>query len=497
MAPNLCRGMRQGAWICLVAVPVGLLDLSAYGQSGLSLYGNTGRASATTFVTDYQAIGINPANLGWEWRFKGKHLAFGLAEGSYAVYSDALGRDDIRQRMFNTDFRFTEEERDQAVAAFTDAGAAINVDVMALGLCWQQEQIGGLAFQARDRLQVSAQMGSRMADLVFKGSSADVFDLLVLATGDTVANYAGMSPDSLALVVLGIATEPQILGQVLDGTEAGFLWYREFNFSYGRWLVRNDDLEIDAGIGLKYLLGIGVIDVRAEGGGLSGFSSLSPDFQIDYQTGEFLPGARFSFGDLAFPRTVGKGFGVDLGLAARIKGTWKLGLAVTDLGSIRWSGDAYTASNGSLVEMASTGLENYDLIDGLDDFLISGGLLEWEESAERSLPLASTARIGLGKLLGERVELGTDLLLPLNQATGGLESPAWGLGADLRPFRWLQFSTGCMAGAGQPLKVPLGLTFIAGNGTYEAGVASRDVITYFTRSNPTVSMSMGFLRFRF
>jgi hypothetical protein len=489
--------MRQQAFIHVITVLVGLFDHPAFGQSGLSLFGNTGRASATTFVMDYQAIGINPANLGWEWRFKDKHLALGLAEGSYGVYSDALSRDDIRQRMFNSDFRFTDEERDQAVANFTDAGATINVDVMALGACWSNERIGGFAFQARDRLQVSARMGSRMADLVFKGSSADVFDLLVLATGDTVSNYAGMSPDSLALVVLGIATEPQILGQVLDGTEAGFLWYREFNFSYGRWLVRNDDLEIDAGIGLKYLLGIGVIDMRAEGGGLSGFSSLSPDFQIDYQTGSFLPGARFSFGDLAFPRSVGKGFGVDLGLAARINGTWKLGLSVTDLGSIRWSGDAYEASNGSLVEMAATGLENYDLINGLDDFLINGGLLEWEEAAERSLPLASTARIGLGKLVGDRVELGTDLLLPLNQAVGSLESPAWGLGADLRPFHWLQFSTGMMAGGGQSVKVPLGLTFIVGNGTYEAGFASRDILTYFTKSNPTVSLSMGFLRFRF
>lgn len=455
-----------------------------------------GRAAATTFVTDYQAIGINPANLGWKWPHEGKHVAFGLLEGTYAVHSDALTRNDFRDRVQNTDFRFTEAEREEAARTFANAGAMAMADLMWAGFCYANGQVGGLALQVRDRVQVSAKFGPRMAQLLFEGRRSDYFDLLVLATGDTVANYANMSPDSLALVVLGVATEPQLLGRVIGGTDIGLTWYREMNFSYGRHLVRNDDLEVGLGIGLKYLQGIGIMDVRAEHGRLNGFSSLSPDFQIDYQRAEWMPGATLTGGMAAFPKTVGRGFGIDVGLAMLIKRSWKFGAALTDLGSIRWTGNLYRATDGSLVDLAMSGLENLDIISGLEDFVTKSGVLQWESTQERVIPLASTARIGIGKLLGERAELGLDVILPLNDAAGNLRSPVAGTGVDIRPFPWFQLSTGAVAGGGMPVKLPVGITFIAGNGTWEAGFASRDVITFFTRRNPTLSLSMGFLRFR-
>ena len=40
-----------------------------------SSFTSTGRGGATTFATDYQAVGINPANLGWEYKFDGKKVA--------------------------------------------------------------------------------------------------------------------------------------------------------------------------------------------------------------------------------------------------------------------------------------------------------------------------------------------------------------------------------------------------------------------------------------
>jgi len=481
----------------------GLLSLATFqgltvkAQTELSVFSSTGRAAATTFVTDYQAIGINPANLGWKWRFEGKHLALGLLEGTYSVHSDALTRDDMRERVLNTDFRFTQAEKEEAGRIFANAGAKANADLMALGLCYANEKVGGIAFQVRDRAQVLTHMGPRMAELVFEGYRSNYFDLLVLATGDTVANYADMSPDSLAMVVLGVATQPQLLGRVLNGSNVGMTWYREFNFSYGRHLVRNDRFELHAGIGLKYLLGIGIVDIRAERDDVNGFSSPSSDFQIDYQQGDRMPGARLTGGKLAFPKAVGNGFGLDLGLSALIAGSWKIGAAVTNLGAINWTGNVYTANDGNLVELATAGLENYNFINGIEDFATNSGLLEWERGQRRRVPLASVARAGFGKVFGDRGEIGADVILPLNDEAGSLESPVMGVGGDVRPFRWIQFSAGLMTGGGQPMKLPAGITFIAGNGTYEAGFASRDVITFFTQRNPTVSLSMGFLRFRF
>lgn len=469
----------------------------ARAQLGFNSYGSGARAAPTTFVTDYQAIGINPANLGLKWRHENKHVAFGLLEGTYAVHSDALTRSDIRKRVINADFRFTEAEKEEAGRTFANVGTMANADLMSVGLCYANEKVGGFAFQIRDRIQVSAKLGPRMSQIMFEGYRADYFDLLVLATGDTVANYANMSLDSLAMVILGVATEPQMLGKVVSGTDIGLSWYREMNFSYGRHVVRNDNFELDLGIGVKYLQGIGIVDIRADQGRLNGFSSLSDDFQIDYQNAEFVPSARLTGGMVALPKSVGSGLGVDVGMTMLIAGSWKVGAALTDLGSIRWKGNVYSTRDASLLELATSGLENLDIISGLEDFVTNSGVLQWEHTQERKVPLVSTARIGLGKLLGKYAELGADVIIPLNDATGSVSSAVFGAGADVRPVPWFQLSAGIVAGGGLPVKVPAGFTFIVGKGTWEAGFASRDLITFFTQSNPTLSLSMGFLRFRF
>lgn len=466
-------------------------------QTELSAFSSAGRAAAITFVTDYQSVGINPANLGWRTRYKGKHLTLGLAESSVSLHSDALSRDDMRKRLLNSDFRFTPEQKDEAARLFANSGARARVDLMAMGIALSTEQAGGFAFQMRDRISTDARFSPRTADLFFRGFGSNYFDLLVLATGDTITNYEGMSPDSLAMVILGVATQPQAIGRLTNGSHVRSMWYREYAFSYGRHLLRSDDLELHAGIGMKYLSGIGIIDITGSGDHLAGFHALSDDFDIDYQAARRRSDARITAGKLLFPRAVGSGFGIDLGLSTLIQRTWKIGASVVDIGSITWTGNAYTANNGSLVELASAGLENYDLINGFEDLALHSGLFDWRVSSSRKVALPTQMRLGAGRLFGEKLELGADLVVPLNEAPGNLEQPLFALGGDIRPARWVQFSTGLQVGGGTTTKVPVGITFIAGNGTWEAGVASRDVITYFTDNDPTISLALGFLRFRF
>ncbi|HRO38321.1 MAG TPA: DUF5723 family protein [Flavobacteriales bacterium] len=468
-----------------------------HGQADMSVFTTTGRAASTTFVTDYQAVGINPANLGWQWRNEGKHVAIGFAEGSYSVNSNALTRDDIRHRMLNTDFRFTEEQKVEAGRQFADAGVLGNVDLMLFGAAVTSEQAGGFAFQVRDRMQVSSRFGPLTAELAFLGFRSDYFNLLVLVTGDTIPNYENLSPDSIALIALGIASQPQLLSKVLDGSHLQASWYREFSFSYGRHLVRNDDLEIDAGIGLKYLLGIGVVDISAADGKASGFTAITSSLGFDVESGERRADAPSIGRSILSPTPAGNGFGVDLGLSVILDKKWKIGASVCNIGSINWNGDVYTAGDGSLIDLATNGLENYDLINGLEDFVTNSGALHWESGLRTRRALPSTARFGMGWVAGKHLELGGEVVAPLNQEPGNLQSTAFGLGMDLRPFNWLVLGTGISTGGGYGFKVPVGITFSIGNGTWEAGVASRDVVTFFTQRNPTLSLSMGFLRFRF
>ena len=70
-----------------------------------------------------------------------------------------------------------------------------------------------------------------------------------------------------------------------------------------------------------------------------------------------------------------------------------------------------------------------------------------------------------------------------------------GLGLDFKPLGWLRLSTGVTGGAGYGTSLPLGLTLVTP--VWEAGFSSRDVLGYFSESNPYYSVAFGFLRFKF
>lgn len=480
----------------LVPFVAACCSCAALGQTEMSAFTTTGRAAATTFVTDYQSLGINPSNLAWKSRYDEKHIAFGLLEGSYSVYSEALTRDDLRNRVINVDTKFTEAEKQEAARAFADAGATFNADVMLVGVSFMNDKLGGFGFQVRDHAQWTSKFGPTMSELLFEGYRSDYFDLLVLVTGDTVTNYANMPPDSLALIAQGLASDPQLLGSVLNGSNISFTWYREFNLSYGRRLSHSDNVDFFGGVGVKYLLGIGIIDMRAENNQFEGFSSLSPYFDINYGDAALSNPSRVTAGNTLLPEAVGKGFGLDIGFSAVIKETWKVGASVTNIGSITWEGNVYTATNGSLMELASNGLDNYNFFSGIDDFVTNGGLLEWKGATERKVTLPTNTRFGASRVIGKVAEVGIDAVFPLNDEPGSFKNPVIGLGGDVRPIPWLQLSAGFVTGGNYDSKIPVGLTFIIAGGSWEAGIASRDAITFFTDQNPTVSLSIGLLRFR-
>jgi len=72
-----------------------LISTLALGQGEGSVFSSTGRGVSTTFATDYQSLGINPANLGWSKEFKGKTIAFGLGETGFSASSKLFNNESI------------------------------------------------------------------------------------------------------------------------------------------------------------------------------------------------------------------------------------------------------------------------------------------------------------------------------------------------------------------------------------------------------------------
>lgn len=493
---------------------ISFLSMTAFGQIESSSFTSTGRGGATTFVTDYQALGINPANLGWASKFEDKKFTMGFNEITYSIHSGALSKQELRDE-FTTMIRnkstksFTIDEKRQAAVDFANTGFALNLDYGSFGFGFAGKRFGGIAFRINDNIGMYSRFNEATSDIMFMGKGADYFDSLVFidsVTLDTVsvANYENMDPDSISLAVSGYSSLPKQISELFaqgQGTEISFSWIREYNLSYGRKIIEKDSLiAIFAGVGVKYLQGNGMIDIHTEDGELIAFSSLSPSFGFDYGSAaalnpSSLPSEPFSI----LPKPVGNGFGVDLGVNVLLFNKLKVGLSAVNIGSMTWTGNVYTVKDTLIVNTESTGMESYNVASEIGNIIGTEGVLEWNGEEERTVALPTTVRFGASYEFGKIAELGFDAILPTNDVPGpgSYENAIIGFGGHIKPIPWLRISAGFLTGGNYDYSVPVGITIITKKGSYEAGIASRDAVTFFTQNGPTLSLSTGFMRFRF
>ena len=482
----------------------------AVAQTELSSFTATGKGGATSFVTDYQAVGINPANLGWTWRFEEKKFAFGLGDNTFSIHSQALTKQNLRNEFWgatkglinpankDTTNTFTYDEKMQAAKDFADAGFAINSDIGLFGFAFTHEKIGGIGFRINLHNQFYSRLGKTASEIVFLGRTAPYFDSLLIFDGvDTtmVANDPGAyDPDQ---VVKGISGLPKMFSQILDGSLITLNSYVDYNLSYGRKVFEVDSVvALYAGIGLKFVQGMGYLEIESKDGVLSAFSALTPAFPIDYgSAADQNPSAITQNG--IFPKSVGRGFGFDIGVNAILFNRFKVAAAFTNAGTVTWDGNVYTVKDSLLIDTDNPGLENYSIFQALGNFSGDNGLLEWKGLDSRKVSLPSLFRLGGSvDIIPQKLELGFDAIFPMNDAPGQLQRPMLGFGGDVRPLKFLELSAGFMTGGNYDFMIPVGLTLYAPKGGYEFGIASRDALTFFLKNGPTLSWSVGFLRFR-
>ncbi len=492
-----------------------MLPSVAFAQLEGSSFTSTGRGGATTFATDYQCLGINPANLGWDSKFSKKRFALGFNEMTYSIFSEALQKQELRDQIKglikgnSTDFTY--DQKVQAANDFAQAGFAINADFGAFGFAFSDAKFGGIAFRVNDRFQWFSKFGDKASQLLFLGKTASYFDsLMVLSNNGQDTSYYANNAANLATIdrdsiLKGFASIPKKMSEILDGSNISLSWTREWNVSYGRRLFGDSSFAMYMGVGLKYFQGIGMLNIRSVNGELEAFSSLSPAFNIDYNTAAANATNEIKSSKFFPPKSVGQGFGFDFGLNIVIKNKVKIGAALINMGSIKWSGNVYTVKDTLLSASDANGLNNFNVYSQLGDIMGAKGLLTLKGQKDTTIKLPSMCRFGLSFKIGKRVELGFDALLPFNKVPGSYQQGLFGFGGDIMPAKWLKFSLGFVTGGNTTpqtvsaanVQVPIGITLIGGKGSYEMGVASRDAITFFTQNGPTLSLSMGFMRFRF
>lgn len=374
---------------------------------------------------------------------------------------------------------------------------AINADVGVFGFSMQIPKVGGIGLAIRDRVQWYSVFSPKMSDILFAGYNANYFDSLVLNNGNTIAN-SGSIPDSIRdRVVRGKSNIPASLADLIDGSKVDFSWTREYNLSYGTRLIENDQLSLYVGLGVKYIQGYAGMSIEGNASTSNqGFVSLSPVFGVDFGAAAVNNPNKLTGNGI---QATGNGLGVDFGVNLVLDEKIKLGASVTNLGSMTWNYNLYSLQNALVTDVTSGGFDNYNIFLQAQEFTGDDGFFNWQAEAKKTVALPSLARVGGSIVLGDKAEIGADIVMPVNNTLGTLENAIYAVGGDLYALPWIRISAGFSYGGNidKRLNLPLGITFVAGDqGSYEAGIASRDALTYFLKEGPTLSLAMGFLRFR-
>lgn len=226
---------------------------------------------------------------------------------------------------------------------------------------------------------------------------------------------------SMSDYVTGYLRIPEVVLDVNYGTEipdGGFSlnnfafrswWIRTYAISYSRYIYKDKTLyknkpglikNISAGITSKYVMTYAYtnIGIEANVNYSTATQTLSGDYQAHalYSFSEDLDIANtFHQGNADPPpgfmqlKPAGRGFAFDIGAGAELRKGWILGLAVTDLGSIKWSGQATASDFDGYIDIS--GVIEYEDIDSLSQNIT----LERERREEFNTPMPTTLRLGV------------------------------------------------------------------------------------------------------
>lgn len=473
------------------------LAFTAKGQLERAAFTEVGRGAVNAFATDYHALGINPANLAFG-NPHNKKFTVGFGQFALSNYGEGFTRSEMMDAIRNSDEQLSFNEQIDAAQRFADAAVAIDVTTLGLGFAINTAKAGNFAFSVAARATHFSRFNETAASHLWTGFVDPYFDLWVVPGEggmlDTVPNGGANSP-LINDVILGLSSNPQNVSTLYDGTVARSMGFIEYNFGYGRTLFETDDLKIHGGLGLKYLQALFLLDVAVRDQELSrAYLAFTPAFNIDFgeataNNPSGIPGNNLE--------AVGSGFGFDFGLALELGEKFRVSGAITDIGSITFDGNVYSARDTVLFDIETTGVESFDLTSQFDVFTGDQGVFNWEGREEQRFRLPTMLRVGFAYQHSEKFNFGLDLALPFNDEPGSIERLGFAAGIDFMPVRAVRLSSGIAAGDNYGFRVPFGLNFVVDDGSWEFGLATRDLLFFANDDRPNLSVAMGFLRFRF
>lgn len=457
----------------------------------------TGRGASTAFVTDYQALGINPANIAFGNEYN-KKFTFSLMQFSTSIYSEGIAKPEFKDAMFGVDDKISVDDQFNASTDFENTAMSLDLTTTLFGFAVNTEKAGNFAFSINMKANYFSVFNDEGSAHLWRGYVDPYFDQWIVedefGNEQTIANE-GPDSDRIDDVIKGFSTNPKNGSELYNGTVLRTMSYMEYNVGYGRHVYENEDMSVYAGVGVKYLQGLYVMNLTIEDNEVKeAYTASTPSLGIDYGSGALtnpstVEGSGF--------QPVGTGFGFDLGVAIELNDQFRVSASVTDIGSLTFDGNVYNTSDTLIYDIETIGIESYNVFTEFDVFAGDDGLFDWVGQEEKKVTLATQARLGIAYFHNEKLRLGLDMAVPLNDEPGNLDRFAFAMGGEYLATQVIRVSAGVGAGDNYAFRVPVGLNFVTGGGTWEFGVSTRDVLYFFKDEKPNLSLAAGFLRFRF
>ncbi|MCF8331759.1 MAG: DUF5723 family protein [Bacteroidales bacterium] len=421
----------------------------------------SGTGATTTLATDYQSLGVNPANLGYPQN--GRMIHFSLLETGFSLTSDAITRKGLWQTFVSKNINdFTLQDKKNAAALFGGAGFLMDANINLASFSIQNKKLGGIGFVIRDRMSNMVKFNDKLAELIFLGKDAPYFQ----------------------------NAQPLSLDQLFKDSRISGNWYREIMLGYGRRLLKLPGIKLYVGADIKYILGYGNLNIYSDDkDGFFARSAITPFAEVKYDASTPTALSKSGF------KPVGHGWGIDMGATARLLDVFKVGIAFNDLGSITWDAETYEAPNIQVDSISSSGFDSYQFLSEIKTLFLNNHMLQWQGTGKYTTGLPAHLKLGASFNPAKWFEVGVDMYAPLNDHAANLDKAIYSAGGFFRLGSLAKISVGYVDGDIYENNVPVGLAF--GIRNWEMGMATGDVLTFFRHKQPTLSIGTGFLRFKF
>jgi len=473
-----------------------LLSFQVWAQQELNPISSAGRPGlSVTSCTDYQAQGINPANLGIEPSYDGMHQTMGFTELGFSAFSNGMGKFNLKSSLLDGERVLSGQDKNQAAIDLSGKRITANLDFLFAGYAWQRVSGGsGFSFTIREKVQWFSSFNPSLASILFNGSKDKTY-----FDGPILSQRLDSTNGQIITDTLGaMAKEGRPLAEVFKDSKVAMSWNREFAFAYGVNVINGLEWKINLGVGIKYVEGIGYVDIQSDGNNFKAFVASSPYFDLKYGNNGGLTRAKDSVNGGVWPNAVGHGIGFEVGTTIIYKDRIRISVALSDLGSVVYNTNVYVAPNTILTEIRNTGFTHYDFYN--DTRQMDGAqkdILEWQGTSKKSKPLPTKLRFGIA-YTKEKWQIGLETILPMNSSAGNFQKPLVSIGGEVLLLEWLKVGTGIVYGGNvDQILVPFGLNFITSGGLWEMGIGFRDVISYTRDTSPMLSLCTGVMRFRF